>query len=294
MEESLADVAVVIPAYRAERTIAAAVASARAAGVGEVLVVDDGSDDATAATAEGAGATVVTQANAGPSAARLTGLSRTHATFVVFLDADDQVLTEGLVASQGMLERDPAAPGVLGGVIGIDGTGAEKALGPLPERVDAAWLVARGYAPRPPVGVMWRVATLRSGLAAEPTALAPRYAEDYELMIRGALARPLITHGVPVARYAMTGGKSDRHPERSARAAMEIAHYYGSVVGVRVAPATDRRARAHVLIRQSTSVPGFVRRPASWWGLARAAALSPSRVQRWLSYSLSARAGAAR
>jgi glycosyltransferase involved in cell wall biosynthesis len=84
----------VIPAYRAERTIADVVAGVRAAGVSEVLVVDDGSADATAALAERAGARVLRHAsNRGKGAALWTGFAaarKAGAQGVLTLDADGQ------------------------------------------------------------------------------------------------------------------------------------------------------------------------------------------------------------
>jgi glycosyltransferase involved in cell wall biosynthesis len=85
-------IAAVIPAYRAERTIADVVAGVRAAGVREVIVVDDGSRDATASLAERAGARVLRhQRNRGKGAALWTGFAAARtAQSVLTLDADGQ------------------------------------------------------------------------------------------------------------------------------------------------------------------------------------------------------------
>ena len=76
---------VVIPALNAERTIAAVVAGART-HIATVIVIDDGSTDATASVAREAGATIVTHAtNRGKGAALRTGLewAREHGYEVV-------------------------------------------------------------------------------------------------------------------------------------------------------------------------------------------------------------------
>jgi glycosyltransferase involved in cell wall biosynthesis len=85
------DVSVVIPAYSAERTVGKVIASLREQdpAPAEILVVDDGSRDGTAAAAEAAGATVVTMERHGfAGGARNAGWERASAPVVVFLDAD--------------------------------------------------------------------------------------------------------------------------------------------------------------------------------------------------------------
>ncbi|MGD8694152.1 MAG: glycosyltransferase, partial [Syntrophobacterales bacterium] len=82
----------VIPAYNDERTIGEAVAHSLSQTKGslqvEVIVVDDGSADDTAAVAESAGATVIRQQNAGPAAARNQGWKRATGRFICFTDSD--------------------------------------------------------------------------------------------------------------------------------------------------------------------------------------------------------------
>jgi glycosyltransferase involved in cell wall biosynthesis len=85
-------VSVVIPAYNDERTISEAVAHSLSQTKGnlqvEVIVVDDGCTDNTAAVAESAGAIVIRQQNAGPAAARNRGWQSATARFICFTDSD--------------------------------------------------------------------------------------------------------------------------------------------------------------------------------------------------------------
>ncbi len=86
--------AVVIPAYNHARYVAEAVASAADQGecVTEIVVVDDGSKDDTAAVVESIvepRLRLIRQPNRGPSPARNNGWRSTRAEWLFFLDADD-------------------------------------------------------------------------------------------------------------------------------------------------------------------------------------------------------------
>ena len=88
--------AVVVPAFRAARTIAGVIERVQSASPGAtVLVVDDGSDDDTAARALAAGAAVAShEHNEGKGRALATGLNAAMALdgvrYAVTLDADGQ------------------------------------------------------------------------------------------------------------------------------------------------------------------------------------------------------------
>ena len=88
-------VALVIPAYRAARTLPGVLAEAcRALPAADVIVVDDGSDDGTAAAAREGGAEVLSHpGNLGKGRALATGLAAAldrGARVIVTLDADGQ------------------------------------------------------------------------------------------------------------------------------------------------------------------------------------------------------------
>ncbi|MEM8579870.1 MAG: glycosyltransferase family 2 protein [Pseudomonadota bacterium] len=91
------EVAVIIAAWNAEATLAAAITSVLAQHElhVEVFVIDDASTDATRIVAERVAAadtrvTLVAQSrNAGPAAARNRGVDVSHAPFVTVLDSDD-------------------------------------------------------------------------------------------------------------------------------------------------------------------------------------------------------------
>ncbi len=87
-----ASVSVVIPAYNEADAIGGVVAALAAAGPWqEIIVVDDGSADGTAARAAEAGATVVRHPyNKGNGAAVKSGIRRATGEFVMIIDGDGQ------------------------------------------------------------------------------------------------------------------------------------------------------------------------------------------------------------
>lgn len=84
---------VVIPVFNAATTLARAIESARAQSwpAHEIIVVDDGSTDATAAVARRFGEAVrlIQQPNRGVAAARNAGAAAATGDWLAFLDADD-------------------------------------------------------------------------------------------------------------------------------------------------------------------------------------------------------------
>jgi len=94
---------VVIPVYNGARYLADAIASvlSQTEPPGEVLVVDDGSTDASADVARGfgPGVTCITQPHAGLSSALNRGAEQARGPLLAFLDADD-LWTDGKLARQ--------------------------------------------------------------------------------------------------------------------------------------------------------------------------------------------------
>jgi len=111
-------ISVIIPVYNGAAYLEEAVASIRrqAFAVDEIVVVDDGSTDGSAALAAtlGEDVRVVSQDNAGPAAARNRGIEMARNEIIAFLDADDLWPDDKLALQLPVLLRDPAIDMVLG------------------------------------------------------------------------------------------------------------------------------------------------------------------------------------
>ena len=105
-------ISVVIPTYNRARFLGKAVASVRAQTYPcfEIVIVDDGSTDDTAQVVAtlGAGIRYISQANAGPAAARNFGIQEARGDLVAFLDTDDRWLPEKIARQVAILQTEPA------------------------------------------------------------------------------------------------------------------------------------------------------------------------------------------
>ena len=112
-----APVSVIIPCYRAALTIGRALASvaAQSRKPCEVIVVDDGSDDATLKVLNGLVKeygeswlkVFFRKTNQGPATARNYGWERASQPLLAFLDADDTWHVDKLALQFGFMERHP-------------------------------------------------------------------------------------------------------------------------------------------------------------------------------------------
>ncbi|MFN8543137.1 MAG: glycosyltransferase [Candidatus Binatia bacterium] len=191
-------VAALIPAYRADATIGDVVIGTRAI-VPDVLVVDDGSGDATGARARAAGAEVLTQPeNRGKGAALLAGmaaLAGRGVTHVLTLDADGQHLPSEIPRLLAVVAAAPAA--LVVGVRRKEGFEISSAARFGNWIADCLMQLIAGQA-LPDTQSGFRVypvpATLDLG------AVGTRYDFETEILLRAA-RRGMTLVGVPVAVY---------------------------------------------------------------------------------------------
>ena len=203
-------VAVVVPVFDGERHLAATLASvaAQTLPAHEVIVVDDGSRDASAEVAARAGARVVRQANAGPGAARNRGVAATDCELVAFLDADDLFAPDKLARQVEALRAAPDAVAVCSDatILGGERDGQRRSGGRrVPARLrfgdllDGNPVIASSVLAR-------RDAVLAvGGFDEDPVLIAT---EDYDLWLR-MLDRPdaaFVYMEAALVRYRMAGG----------------------------------------------------------------------------------------
>lgn len=240
---------VIIPAYNAADSIVTAVASARSAGARQILVVDDGSVDATSSVARDAGATVIRQQNAGAAHARRKAIPHIEQEFVIFLDADDSLVATGVGKSVEFLISHPAYC-VCAGTIITSGPAGQR---PQPQRyspIDTRSLLIKGFGPWPPAAAVVRTSSLHAAaeLAVQP--LHPRFAEDYELLIRLSLVGSVHNHGGPTCVYALSGGKSARNAAQAIEAKEQIRSHYAEYAGIEIALMSPRAIKRSSQARQ--------------------------------------------
>ena len=197
---SAPSVSVVIPCYNQARFLPDAIASARASTLQpEVIVVDDGSTDGTAAIAVAAGATCVRQVNRGVVAARNAGLEAAHGELIVFLDADDHLLPGALDVGAAALGADGDCVLAWGRCVMMDEAAAWLDT-PVPVRVeeDAHAAFLRNNPIWTPAAAMLRTAQVRDagGFASGFDAAA-----DYDLYLRLTRRYRARDHGRRVAAY---------------------------------------------------------------------------------------------
>jgi glycosyltransferase involved in cell wall biosynthesis len=102
-------VSVIIPVFNGAHFLASAIESVlvQTRPVDEIVVVNDGSTDDSAAIAQRFSKPVhlISQPNAGPAMARNTGLLHTSGEYVAFLDSDDLMVPHRIATQVAVFER---------------------------------------------------------------------------------------------------------------------------------------------------------------------------------------------
>lgn len=122
-------ISVIVPVHNGERHLADALRSVRLQTYPhvELLVVDDGSTDASVEVARqacGDRCRVLQQTLGGPAAARNRGIAVADGAWLAFLDADDRWPAEKLERQAAVLAGDPGVAMVFGHYVSTDAEGS--------------------------------------------------------------------------------------------------------------------------------------------------------------------------
>ncbi|MEQ1726985.1 MAG: glycosyltransferase [Vicinamibacterales bacterium] len=203
---------VITPAYNAEAYVASCIESVLGQTFGdlELLVVDDGSTDATAEVIAGFAARDprvrgFRGPNRGPSHARNVALRHSRGRYLALLDADDQWEPAFASTMVRILERQPAVGVVVGNALNRGGALDGRPVRPWPadpreirfidmiEHEDAVFIMS----------VFRREVYDAIGGFNERL----HRSEDYEFWLRAAAADvTFLTHPVPLGRYRRSAG----------------------------------------------------------------------------------------
>ena len=282
-------VSALVPVYNGERFLAEAIESALAQTLQsvEVVVVDDGSSDASGAIADRYAAAhpdrvrVVHQANAGLPLARNAAMSVARGRYFALLDADDAWLPDHLEHAVAVLERDASVGLVHANSFDIDADGV-----PLPADDEPRWgadehdafaavLLRRQH-------VVCPTAVFRRSVVEQVGGFDPAFnrlgCEDRDLWLRIAEVSRLVYLDRMQARYRIHGANMSANSERMWRARRLLADKFaarpsGRSLRRRSLAAIDAD-RGHELARSPSPMPALA-------AFARALLRDPLRVDAW-------------
>ena len=172
-------ISVVIPAYNAAHFLPRCLESVYAQTLqpDEVIVVDDGSTDNTAAVATELGAKVVSRPNGGLSAARNTGIQNASSEWIALLDADDMWAPEKLERQATRVHPETVL--VYTGIRIFDDNGIRDEI-PAADAVSALKVLRYRNPITPSTALVRRTAVMQDGGFREDL----RACEDWEMWVR--------------------------------------------------------------------------------------------------------------
>jgi glycosyltransferase involved in cell wall biosynthesis len=290
---ALPDVSVVVPTYQRAALLGASLASLlEQEGVAfEVVVVDDGSTDGTAALLEAHSdprVRPVIRPHGGIAAARNAGVAAAHAPFIAFHDSDDSALPGRLAVPVAYLRAHPDVDVVIQNGIMLAAEGD-------PGGGESPWIapaVARGLAGRPlgfadvfrwNLGQLQGMCFTRQALErAGPFDASFRILDDLDLVLRASLAGTAVFLDVPAFAYRRhaAGISRDRGTvrEEAVRLADKLAREHPEVLAL-VGRGTFARRQARRYARLASARAEAGDAAGARAALAEARALRPGSLE---------------
>jgi glycosyltransferase involved in cell wall biosynthesis len=203
----------------------------------EVVVVDDGSpDNASAITSRYAGVRRLQTDGEGVSVARNAGLRNTNGDFLVFLDADDRLLSDAIEVGLRKLEEHPECAAAIGAYLRTshDGKPIDTHDQPAVEEEQYAALMRNNWAGFPGRAI-YRRAVFEHVRGFDPGLKA---AEDFALNLEIMRRFPVCSHEVVVVEHR------EHNRNSSADAAMMLTETLVALKAQRAAVKRDPRLKA--------------------------------------------------
>jgi glycosyltransferase involved in cell wall biosynthesis len=275
-------VTVVLPTYNRARSIALAIRTVLDQSLRdlELLVVDDGSKDDTAAVVGGLAAKdprirFLPQAkNAGAAAARNVALAQARGEFVAFQDSDDEWLPGRLADQVAALQAEPAAGFCYGDMVRVQ-PGGRRVPFPAPDLVPGQAIdPVRGDYATVGIGIAATVARRSAIEAIGPMDTRLARFEDMEFLLRMHLRFPSVHLRRPVLDYVDLGEGLSSNRAAHAQARLRLLAAYRPLVK------GDRRFLANQYYQVGVNLAHDKRMAAGLAYLARCVALDPRQAGR--------------
>lgn len=230
-------IAAIIPAFNLEGQILRSIASvlAQTSRPEEVIVVDDGSTDATLAAARTAAGghafvRVLARPHMGPGAARNAGVAATTSDWVAFLDGDDAWQPSKVKRLRKAIASHPEADMVAHDVVelGLDGSNTER---PLHEHYDPSRML---------FGQLYRGNFLATSALAVKRRIIEEVggfdsglpsAQDYDLWLRISRRGRLLFIPEALTTYVMRRGSISANYETRRNCMLRIGRRYEAMLG---------------------------------------------------------------
>lgn len=233
-------ISVIIPTYNSAHLLPRALDSVlvqQAADV-ELIVVDDGSTDATAAVlvayaARHACLQFIRQANAGAAAARNHGIRLAGGAYALLLDADDELLPDALTKLRAVLAARPAAGMVLGAQVSVYPDGRERLRLPTAVAKGSARQLARRYLLEKRISISHSCSLFRRDLLLQrPYPENLRGGEDVAVFAYLLVNAPVAVTREPLARiHKHADSLRHNRDDDEQRAAVMVAEVFAGLPG---------------------------------------------------------------